>query len=132
MVTLVPLLIALALLLAASVAPFVGAFLLLVSLVALLTWGVWKAAANLLGLTGENVFRLAQTPELFGRGGPDDPDWTLVPRQRSPQIQAEPLQQSVVATESSEPTERVSAPLAGPLASYTNERSNDEAPPRYR
>lgn len=131
MLTLVPLLIALALLLVVSVAPFVGAFLLLVSLVALLTWGVWKAAANVLGLTGENVVRLAQTPELFGRGGPDDPDWMLVPRQRGPQIHAEALQQSAVATESSEPTE-VSAPLARPPASYTNERSNDEAPRRYR
>jgi len=131
-VTLVPLLIALALLLVVSVAPFVGAFLLLVSLVALLTWGVWKAAANLLGLTGESVFRLAQTPELFGRGGPDDPGWMLVPRQRSQQIQAEALQQSVLATESSEPTEACFSSVGATPASYTNERSNDEAPRRYR
>jgi hypothetical protein len=31
---------------------------------------------------GENVFRLAETSELFGRGGPDDPDFILVPRRR--------------------------------------------------
>jgi hypothetical protein len=99
------LLIALALLLVVGVAPFVGAFLLLVSLVALLLWGLWKAGANLLALTGENVFRLAETSELFGRGGPDDPDWMLVPRQRRPHIQAEPLQRSVAPTGSGEPTE---------------------------
>jgi hypothetical protein len=134
-VTLVPLLIALALLLVVGVAPFVGALLLLVSLVALLTWGVWKAAANLLALTGENVFRLARTPELFGRGGPDDPDWMLVPRQRSPHIQTEPLQQSVVATETSQPTELAFSPLARPHASYPLERSHDDddsARRRYR
>ena len=105
MVTLVPFLIALAVLLAVSLVPFVGAFLLLVSLVALLLWGLWKAGATLLALTGENVFRLAATSELFGRGGPDDPDWMLVPRPRRPQIQAEALQRSVVPTGSGEPTE---------------------------
>jgi hypothetical protein len=95
-VTLVPFVIALAVLLAVSLAPFVGAFLLLVSLVALVLWGLWKAGANLLALTGENVFRLAKTSEdLFGRGGSDDPDWMLVPRQRRPRIQTEPLQRSV-------------------------------------
>ena len=57
MVTLVPLLIALALLLVVGVAPFVGAFLLLVSLAALLTWGFWKAAATALVLRGENVVK---------------------------------------------------------------------------
>jgi hypothetical protein len=81
-VTLVPFLIALAVLLVVSVAPFVGAFALLVSLCALLLWGLWKAGANFLDLTGENVFRRAETSELFGRGGPDDPDFMLIPRQR--------------------------------------------------
>jgi hypothetical protein len=81
-VTLVPFLIALAVLLAMSVVPFVGAFALLVSLAALLLWGLWKAGANLLDLTGENVFRLAEKSELFGRGGPDDPNFMLVARQR--------------------------------------------------
>jgi hypothetical protein len=33
-------------------------------------------------VSGENVFRLAQTSELLGRGGPDDPDSMLVPRHR--------------------------------------------------
>jgi hypothetical protein len=81
-VTLIVFLIVLAVLLVLSVAPFVGAFALLVSLGALLLWGLWKAVANFLDLTGENVFRLAQTSELLGRGGPDDPDFMLVPRQR--------------------------------------------------
>jgi hypothetical protein len=80
-VTLIPFLIALAVLLVVAAAPFVGAFALLVSLAALLLWGLWRAGANLLNLTGENVFRLAQTSQLFGRGGPDDPDFMLVPRQ---------------------------------------------------
>jgi hypothetical protein len=105
-VTLVPFLIALALLLVVGVAPFVGTFLLLVSLVALLLWGLWKAVAIVLGLTGENVLRRAGTSEdLLGRGGPDDPDWMLVPRQQHPRIQAEPLQRSVVPKGSGEPTE---------------------------
>ena len=100
MVTLVPFMIALAVLLAVSLVPFVGAFALLVSLLALVLWGLWKAGANVLDLTGENVFRLAKTSEdLLGRGGPDDPDWMLVPRQRRPRLQAEPLQRSVVPTE---------------------------------
>jgi hypothetical protein len=103
--TLVPLMIVLAVLLAVGLVPGVGAFALLVSLAALLLWAVWKAAANLLELTGENVFRLAETSKLFGRGGPDDPDWMLVPRQRRPRIQAEPLQRSVVPPGLSEPTE---------------------------
>jgi Thioredoxin like C-terminal domain len=81
-VTLVVFLIVLAVLLVLSVAPFVGAFALLVSLGALLLWGLWKAVANFLDLTGENVFRLAQTSELLGRGGLDDPDFMLVARQR--------------------------------------------------
>jgi hypothetical protein len=81
-VTLVPFLIALAVLLVVGATPFVGAFALLVSLGALLLWGLWKAGANVLDLTGENVFRLAQTSELFGRGGADDPDFMLVSRQR--------------------------------------------------
>ena len=107
MVTLVPFMIALAVLLAVSLVPFVGAFALLVSLLALLLWGLWKAGANVLDLTGENVFRLPKTSEdLLGRDGPDDPDWMLVPRQRRPRIQAEPLQRSVVPTGSGEPTER--------------------------
>jgi hypothetical protein len=79
--TLVPFLIALAVLLVIGVAPFVGPFALLVSLGLLLLWSVWKASANILAVRGENVFRLAQTSELFGRGGADDPDFTLVPRQ---------------------------------------------------
>lgn len=81
-VTLVPFLIALAVLLVVGATPFVGAFALFVSLAALLLWGLWKVGANLLNLTGENVFGLAQTSELFGRGGPDDPDFMLVPRER--------------------------------------------------
>ena len=81
-VTLAVFLIALAVLLVLGVAPFVGAFALLVSLGALLLWGLWKVVANFLDLKGENVFRLAQTSELLGRGGPDDPDFMLVPRQR--------------------------------------------------
>ncbi len=106
MVTLVPFLVALAVLLAVSLAPFVGAFALLVSLVAFFLWGLWKAGANVLEVMGENVFRLAQTSEQFlGRGGPDDPDWILVPRQRRPRVQAEPPQPSVAPTGSDEPTE---------------------------
>jgi hypothetical protein len=81
-VTLVVFLIALAVLLVLGLAPFVGAFVLLVSLGVLLLWVLWKLVANFLDLTGENVFRLAQTSELLGRGGPDDPDFMLVPRQR--------------------------------------------------
>jgi hypothetical protein len=83
-VTLVPFLIALAVLVAVGLAAFVGAFALVVALGALLLWGLWKAVANVLDVTGENVFRLAETSELFGRGGPDDPDLMLVPRQRPP------------------------------------------------
>jgi hypothetical protein len=81
-VTLLPFLIALAVLLVVAAAPFVGAFALLVSLAALLLWGLWKVGANLLNLTGENVFGLVETSQLFGRGGPDDPDFMLVPRAR--------------------------------------------------
>jgi thioredoxin family protein len=81
-VTLVPFLIVLAVLVVLGVAPFVGAFALLVSFAALLLWSLWRAGATLLKLTGDNVFRLAETSELFGRGGPDDPDFMLVPRQR--------------------------------------------------
>jgi hypothetical protein len=81
-VTLVPFLIALAVLLVVGATPFVGAFALLVSLGVLLLWGLWKAGATVLALRGENVFRLAETSELFGRGGADDPDFMLVSRQR--------------------------------------------------
>jgi thioredoxin family protein len=81
-VTLVPFLIALAVLLVVGATPFVGAFALFVSLAALLLWGLWKVGVNLLNLTGENVFGLARTSELFGRGGPDDPAFMLVPRER--------------------------------------------------
>jgi hypothetical protein len=81
-VTLVPFLIALAVLLVVGAAPFVGAFALLASLAALLLWVLWKVGANLLDLRGENVFRLAETSELLGRGGADDPDFALLPRQR--------------------------------------------------
>jgi Thioredoxin like C-terminal domain len=81
-VTLVPFLIALAVLLVVGAAPFVGAFALLVSLGVLLLWGLWKAGENVVALRGENVLRLAETPELFGRGGADDPDFMLVSRQR--------------------------------------------------
>jgi hypothetical protein len=81
-VTLVPFLIALVVLLVVGATPFVGAFALLVSLGGLLLWGLWKVVANFLDLTGENVFRLSETSELLGRGGPDDPDFMLVSRQR--------------------------------------------------
>jgi hypothetical protein len=81
-VTLVPFLIALAVLLVVGAAPFVGAFALLVSLAALLLWGLWKTGANFLDLTGESVFRRTETSQLLGRGGPDDPDFMLVSRQR--------------------------------------------------
>jgi hypothetical protein len=90
-VTLLPLLIALAVVLAVGVAPFVGAFALLVLLGALLLWGLWKAGADVLDLTGENVFQRAETSELFGRGGPDDPDFVLVPRQSAQEADARAL-----------------------------------------
>ena len=77
--TLIPFLAAFALV-ALGVAPFVGPFALAAFLVALVLWLFWKAAANLLGLWSDNVFRLAQTSDLLGRGGPDDPDFVLVPR----------------------------------------------------
>ena len=134
MLTLVPFMIALVVLFAVGVVPFVGAFALLVSLVAFLMWGLWKAVANVLDLAGENVFRLADTSEnLLGRGGPDDPDWMLVPRQRRPRIQAEPLQRSVVPTGSGEPTS-LSEPVGASAPPHARERSNggdDSAPPRY-
>jgi hypothetical protein len=81
-VTLVPFLIALAVLLVVGAAPFVGAFALLASIAALLLWGLWRAGASLLALKGENVLRFVQTSELLGRGGADDPDFMLVPRRR--------------------------------------------------
>ncbi len=103
--TLVPFVIVLAVLLGVSFVPFVGAFALLVSLVVLLVWGSWKAAANVLDLKDENVFRVANaSEELFGRGGPDDPDWMLVPRTPRRPIE-ERLQPNVVPTESPEPIE---------------------------
>jgi Thioredoxin like C-terminal domain len=83
-VTLVPFLLALAVLLVVGATPFVGPFLLLVSLGAFLLWGLFKASAILLGVTDENVFRVAGRSELLGRGGADDPDFILVPRQRRP------------------------------------------------
>jgi Thioredoxin like C-terminal domain len=81
-VTLVPFLIALAVLLVVGAAPFVGPFALLASLAALLLWGLWKVGAMVLALRGEIVFQLAETSELLGRGGADDSDFALVPRQR--------------------------------------------------
>jgi hypothetical protein len=78
-ITLVPFFAALALL-AVGLAPFVGPFALIVLLIALGLWGAWKAAANLLAVRGENVFRFAETSELLGRGGQDDPDFVLVRR----------------------------------------------------
>ncbi len=107
--TLVRSMIVLAVPLAVSLVPFVGAFALVVSLVTLLVWGLWKAGANILALRGENVFRLAETSELFGRGGPDDPDWRLVPRHGRPRVQAEPLPRTVGPTGSGESSELDSA-----------------------
>jgi hypothetical protein len=78
-VTLVPFLVLLALV-AVGLAPFVGPFALVVLLLALGVWVFWKVAADLLALRGENVFRHAETSELLGRGGPDDPDFILVHR----------------------------------------------------
>jgi hypothetical protein len=86
-ITLVPFLAALALV-AVGLAPFVGPFALAVFVVALGLFGLWKFAANLLALRGENVFRLAQTSELLGRGGPDDPDFILVHRPRGAEEEA--------------------------------------------
>ena len=78
--TLVPVLIATTLV--AALAPFVGAFVFLLSLVLLLFWVLWNLGANLIHLTGGSVLRRAERSELFGRGGPDDPDLMLVPRPR--------------------------------------------------
>jgi hypothetical protein len=77
--TLVPFLAVLALV-ALGATPFVGPFALAIFLAALALWIFWKAVANLLGLWSDNVFRLAETSDLLGRGGPDDPDFVLVPR----------------------------------------------------
>ena len=82
MITLIPFLLALAVLLVVGVTPFVGPFVLLLSLSLLVLWGMWKASASALTATGENVLRRAQASELFGRGGADDPDFTLVPSRR--------------------------------------------------
>ena len=82
MITLIPFLLALAVLLVVSLAPFVGPFVLLLSLSVLVLWALWKASASVLTVTGENVLRRAQASELFGRGGADDPDFTLVPSRR--------------------------------------------------
>lgn len=82
MITLIPFLLALAVLLVVGVTPFVGPFVLLLSLSVLVLWGMWKASASALTATGENVLRRAQASELFGRGGADDPDFTLVPSRR--------------------------------------------------
>ena len=84
MITLIPFLLALAVLLVVGVAPFVGPFVLLLSVSVLVLWGMWKASASALTATGENVLRRAQASELFGRGGADDPDFTLVPSRRRP------------------------------------------------
>ena len=73
MVTLVPFVIALGVLLTVGLAPFVGPFALLVSLVGLLTCVLWKAVADVLALRSESVFRLAKTTELLGRGGRTTP-----------------------------------------------------------
>jgi len=81
-ITLIPFLLALAVLLVVSLAPFVGPFVLLLSLSVLVLWALWKASASVLTVTGENVLRRAQASELFGRGGADDPDFTLVPSRR--------------------------------------------------
>lgn len=82
MITLIPFLLALAVLLVVGVTPFVGPFVLLLSVSVLVLWGMWKASASALTATGENVLRRAQASELFGRGGADDPDFTLVPSRR--------------------------------------------------
>lgn len=84
MITLIPFLLALAVLLVVGVTPFVGPFVLLLSVSVLVLWGMWKASASALTATGENVLRRAQASELFGRGGADDPDFTLVPSRRRP------------------------------------------------
>lgn len=84
MITLIPFLLALAVLLVVGVTPFVGPFVLLLSLSVLVLWGMWKASASALTATGENVLRRAQASELFGRGGADDPDFTLVSSRRRP------------------------------------------------
>jgi hypothetical protein len=78
-ITLIPFLAALTLV-AVGVAPFVGPFALVIVLVALGLWGLWKAVVDFLDLRDENVLRLAETTELLGRGGPDDPDFVLVRR----------------------------------------------------
>jgi hypothetical protein len=95
-VTLVPFLAALALV-AIGVVPFVGPFALAILLVALGLWGLWKAAANVLAVRGENVFRLAKTSELFGRGGPDDPDFILVHRRPHDAEEEAPTHEDTVA-----------------------------------
>ena len=100
MITLVPFLAALTLV-AIGVTPFVGPFALAAFLVALGLWFLWKAAANLLGLRSENVFRLAETSELLGRGGPDDPDFVLVPRRPHDAKEAAPIHEDAVARVSS-------------------------------
>jgi hypothetical protein len=101
-VTVLPFLAALALV-AVGLAPFVGPFALAVLLVALGLWGLWKLAADLLALRGENVFRLAKTSELFGRGGPDDPDFVLVPRHpRSAEEEAPTFEDTVTRVSSTD------------------------------
>jgi hypothetical protein len=95
-ITLVPFLVVLAIVVI-GLAPFVGPFLLAVLLVALGVWGLWKVAANLLALRGENVFRLAETTELLGRGGPDDPDFILVHRRPQGAEEEVPTDQDEVA-----------------------------------
>jgi hypothetical protein len=77
--TLIPFLAALTLI-AVGAAPFVGPFALAVLLVAFSLWVLWKATTNVLDLRGENIFQIANTSDLLGRGGPDDPDFILVRR----------------------------------------------------
>jgi hypothetical protein len=97
MVILVPFLFVLALL-AVGLAPFVGPFALVVLLVALGVWAVWKVAADLLALRGENVFRQAETAELLGRGGPDDPEFILVRRRPNAAEEKSPTDEDAAAS----------------------------------
>jgi hypothetical protein len=96
-VTLVPFLFALALL-AVGLAPFVGPFALLVLLLALGVWVVWKVVADVLVLRGENVFRQAETAELLGRGGPDDPEFILVRRRPNAAEEKSPTDEDAAAS----------------------------------
>jgi hypothetical protein len=96
-VTLVPFLVLLTFL-AVGLAPFVGPFALVVLLAALAVWAVWKVAADLLALQGENVFRQAETAELLGRGGPDDPEFILVHRRPNAAEEKSPTDEDAAAS----------------------------------